>query len=233
MAKLSEFMTFLTASPHSRSINFAEFRDFLLLLPMRASPAEIYRYYEMRRYLGDDARGPARVTMEGATSGVPLNQWFTLPTIGDVSLSAEDRPTIHLKAETSNAQMDAGHTQGESEEEEEDLHAHEWLEGHTALRFLLAGGVAGAGECYSVPPSSTSRSFTVSRTCTAPFDRLKIFLITRPPDLGGTHITPKPTIGGAKVIASAVARIYAEGGILAFWTGNGLSVAKIMPESGE
>ncbi|KAJ7904587.1 mitochondrial carrier [Mycena olivaceomarginata] len=198
MAKLSEFMTFLTASPHSRSINFAEFRDFLLLLPMRASPAEIYRYYEMRRYLGDDARGPARVTMEG-----------------DVSLSAEDRPTIHLKAEASNAQMDTGHTQGESEEEEEDPHAHEWLEGHTALRFLLAGGIAGA----------------VSRTCTAPFDRLKIFLITRPPDLGGTQITPKPSIGGAKVIASAVARIYAEGGILAFWTGNGLSVAKIMPES--
>lgn len=151
-------------------------------------------------------------------------------------MSAEDRPTIHLKAEASNAQMaqklNTGHTQGEEEEEEEDPHAHEWLEGHTALRFLLAGGVAGAGECYSVLPSSTSRSFIVSRTCTAPFDRLKIFLITRPPDLGGTHITPKPSIGGAKVIASAVARIYAEGGILAFWTGNGLSVAKIMPESG-
>lgn len=79
MAKLSEFMTFLTASPHSHSINFAEFRDFLLLLPMRASPAEIYRYYEMRRYLGDDARGPARVTMEGATSGAPLTNGSLYP----------------------------------------------------------------------------------------------------------------------------------------------------------
>ncbi|KAF7352732.1 Mitochondrial carrier protein [Mycena venus] len=202
-AKLSEFMTFLTASPHSHSISFAEFRDFLLLLPMRASPAEIYRYYEMRRYLGEDARGAARVTMEG-----------------DVSLSAEDRPTIQLKAEPSNAaqmaqKLDTGHDHDISEDEEEDPHAHDWLEGHTALKFLLAGGIAGA----------------VSRTCTAPFDRLKIFLITRPPDLGGAPITPKPTIGGAKVIASAVARIYAEGGILAFWTGNGLSVAKIMPES--
>ncbi|KAJ7276469.1 mitochondrial carrier [Mycena haematopus] len=183
-AKVSEFMTFLTASPHSHSISFAEFRDFLLLLPMRASPAEIYRYYEMRRYLGDDARGAARVTMEG-----------------DVSLSAEDRPTIHLTEAL--------------EEEEEDPHAQDWLEGHTALKFLLAGGIAGA----------------VSRTCTAPFDRLKIFLITRPPDLGGATLTPKPTIGGARIIASAVARIYAEGGVLAFWTGNGLSVAKIMPES--
>ena len=30
---------------------------------------------------------------------------------------------------------------------------------------------------------------------------------------------------------SAVARIYAEDGVAAFWVGNGLSVAKILPES--
>ncbi|KAJ7095453.1 mitochondrial carrier [Mycena belliarum] len=199
LAKLGEFMTFLTASPHSHSVSFAEFRDFLLLLPQRASASEIYRYYEMRKYLGDDARGPARVTMEG-----------------DVSLSAEDRPTIQLKAEPSAAQrVDGGHHDAIPEDEEEEEDPHGWLEGHTAMKFLLAGGIAGA----------------VSRTCTAPFDRLKIFLITRPPDLGGATLTPKPSIGGAKVIASAVARIYAEGGVLAFWTGNGLSVAKIFPES--
>jgi solute carrier family 25 phosphate transporter 23/24/25/41 len=40
-----------------------------------------------------------------------------------------------------------------------------------------------------------------------------------------------PSIRGVNVIASAVARIYTEGGLLAFWTGNGLSVAKIFPES--
>lgn len=33
------------------------------------------------------------------------------------------------------------------------------------------------------------------------------------------------------MIGRAVMRIYAEGGVLAFWTGNGLSVAKIFPES--
>lgn len=36
---------------------------------------------------------------------------------------------------------------------------------------------------------------------------------------------------GARAIKSAIARIYAEGGIAAFWVGNGLSVAKIFPES--
>lgn len=42
---------------------------------------------------------------------------------------------------------------------------------------------------------------------------------------------PKPSVNGLKAIGSAVARIYAEGGVLAFWTGNGLSVMKIFPES--
>ncbi len=72
---------------------------------------------------------------------------------------------------------------------------------------------------------------TVSRTSTAPFDRLKVFLITRPPDLGGTSLHPDAGVRGAKEILSAIARIYAEGGIAAFWVGNGLSVAKIFPES--
>jgi solute carrier family 25 phosphate transporter 23/24/25/41 len=71
----------------------------------------------------------------------------------------------------------------------------------------------------------------VSRTSTAPFDRLKVFLITRPPDLGGTSLHPESTVRGARAIMSAIARIYAEGGVAAFWVGNGLSVAKIFPES--
>lgn len=64
-ATLSEFITFLTSSPHSHAISFKEFRDFLLLLPRKASPEEIYRYYKVRKFMGDDGRGAARVNMEG------------------------------------------------------------------------------------------------------------------------------------------------------------------------
>ncbi len=78
--------------------------------------------------------------------------------------------------------------------------------------------------------ASETNTVVVSRTCTAPFDRLKIFLITRPPELGGPLLTNQQHTG-VKVITNAIARIYAEGGLLAFWTGNGLSVAKIFPES--
>lgn len=206
---LSEFMTTLTSSPHSRAISFTEFRDFLLLLPRKASPAEIYQFYEVNKFMGDDGRGPARVTMEG-----------------DVFLSAEDKPPTKIRVSNVGASGSSSHlTPGfqhdeEHEEEDEpyfedDEEPHSWLNGHSALKFLFAGGVAGA----------------MSRTCTAPFDRLKIFLITRPPDLGGTPISPTPSLSGVRTIGNAVARIYAEGGVLAFWTGNGLSVAKIFPES--
>ncbi|KAF8450601.1 mitochondrial carrier domain-containing protein [Boletus edulis BED1] len=193
---LAEFITFLTQSPHSHVINFRQFRDFLLLHPRQVSPSEIYRYYEVKKFLGNDGRGSARVTMEG-----------------DVSLSAEDNPVSIASFRVPAEHLGSVHHGGDVEEEPEEH--RDWLHGHPAVMFLLAGGIAGA----------------VSRTCTAPFDRLKIFLITRPPEMRGTPVRPKPSGGGLKAIGGAVARIYAEGGILAFWTGNGLSIMKIFPES--
>lgn len=75
---VSNFILSLSSVPHSQQINFADFRDFFILLPRKASTTEIYQYYEVRRYMGDDGRGPARVNMEGAphlvlSSQVPTN----------------------------------------------------------------------------------------------------------------------------------------------------------------
>ncbi|KIY74158.1 mitochondrial carrier [Cylindrobasidium torrendii FP15055 ss-10] len=203
---LDEFMLYLSSNPRADPVvTFSDFRDFLLLLPRKASPLEIYRYYQMNKYLGDDGRGGARVTMEG-----------------DVSLSAEDKPPIPPPTTASwshpppSPPPPLAHDEHDDDglEDDEDEHPHGWLEGHTALKFLFAGGVAGA----------------VSRSCTAPFDRLKIFLITRSKDALATDAAGTST-GGAKVLQNAISRIYAEGGVLAFWTGNGLSVTKIFPES--
>lgn len=120
------------------------------------------------------------------------------------------------------------------DDEDEDEHV---FGGHTALRFLLAGGVAGV----------------ISRTATAPFDRLKVYLITAAPEQlvgaasangateavvnavksGGASAGVATVASGAqhgsKIVGRAVLSLYRGGGIRAFWVGNGLNTAKILP----
>jgi solute carrier family 25 phosphate transporter 23/24/25/41 len=73
-----------------------------------------------------------------------------------------------------------------------------------AYKYLAAGGMAGA----------------VSRTCTAPFDRLKVYLITQ------TSLSSSETS-----IVAGLKSIYRQGGLRGFFVGNGLNIIKIVPES--
>uniref|UniRef100_A0AC34GQL9 EF-hand domain-containing protein n=1 Tax=Panagrolaimus sp. ES5 TaxID=591445 RepID=A0AC34GQL9_9BILA len=70
-------------------------------------------------------------------------------------------------------------------------------------RHLVAGGLAGC----------------MSRTCTAPLDRLKVFL--------QVHSTFHKRYN----LFSAFQFLYKEGGFKSFWRGNGINVIKIAPES--
>ena len=49
---------------------------------------------------------------------------------------------------------------------------------------------------------------------------------------GTTGRVAATTTGSARAIGRAVAHLYAEGGLAAFWVGNGLNVVKIFPVSG-
>lgn len=164
---LSDFMTSLTASPHSHPISFQEFRDFLLLLPRRVSTKEIYRFYEVRKFLGDDGRGAARVTMSGAFSLTHRGHLKRDSVLGDVSLSAEDKPPNYLiyrppvmtaplpldhDLSPTDSENDHDHDPVEEHHHIEDDH-HGWLGGTMALKYLAAGGVAGAGQ----PPHASRR----------------------------------------------------------------------------
>lgn len=90
-----------------------------------------------------------------------------------------------------------------------------------SMGYFLAGGIAGA----------------VSRTATAPFDRLKVALIasTESPLLG----VAKEAVGALNSlrrvrnspITKALQTIHKEGGAKSFFVGNGLNVIKIFPES--
>ncbi|XP_077504353.1 calcium-binding mitochondrial carrier protein SCaMC-2-like isoform X1 [Amblyomma americanum] len=78
---------------------------------------------------------------------------------------------------------------------EEEIHTGMWW------RHLVAGGVAGA----------------VSRTCTAPLDRLKVFLQVRGKEFQSIH--------------QCLRHMLQEGGVGSLWRGNGINVIKIAPES--
>lgn len=90
---------------------------------------------------------------------------------------------------------------------------------HNAYKYLAAGGMAGA----------------VSRTCTAPFDRLKVYLITQTTSFSkskqaqtaATQVAAK----SQSTILMGLKNIYHQGGFRAFFVGNGLNVIKIVPES--
>ncbi|SNX82611.1 related to SAL1 - member of the Ca2+-binding subfamily of the mitochondrial carrier family [Melanopsichium pennsylvanicum] len=123
-------------------------------------------------------------------------------------------------AESAAAAATTAHEAEEEEEEDNDM-----IHGAVALKFLVAGGIAGA----------------VSRTATAPFDRLKIYLITtaRAPEIAeatakvaANGSTAKVAGQGVGILREALFNLYRDGGGLrAFWVGNGLNCLKIFPES--
>ncbi|KAG9324594.1 hypothetical protein KVV02_004088 [Mortierella alpina] len=95
-------------------------------------------------------------------------------------------------------------------------------------RYLLAGAIAGA----------------VSRTATAPLDRLKVYLITNsvpmltgPVAQAGLKLIPgfKSSTAVApmkqRLLWTAITDLYHQGGLKTFFRGNGLNIIKIAPES--
>ncbi|KAL2255914.1 hypothetical protein VTK26DRAFT_2486 [Humicola hyalothermophila] len=103
--------------------------------------------------------------------------------------------------------------------EGDSLVSDETLEG---LGYFLAGAVSGG----------------VSRTATAPLDRLKVYLLVN--TKAGTDAAIVAAKNGRPLVAlrnasgpivDAIVNLWKTGGIRTFFAGNGLNVVKIMPES--
>lgn len=90
--------------------------------------------------------------------------------------------------------------------------------------YFLAGGISGV----------------ISRTFTAPLDRIKVFLIART-DLSSTilnskhhllELNPNAKLNRLKSpIVKAIESLYKQGGLKSFYVGNGLNSIKVFPES--
>jgi solute carrier family 25 phosphate transporter 23/24/25/41 len=201
-ATVKDIVRLLSGSASGESVTFPEFRDFLLMLPRRATPNEIYKFYQVHKRFSD-GRGVARVDKDG-----DLNPSFPKAPGGPEHSTAAGFLLHYEHTESPVDNLDDA-----VDVEDEEVYIID--EGrHDAWRFLLAGGVAGG----------------VSRSVTAPFDRLKIYLITSTiqPD---PNSKPSP-FRAIHTLWSAMGRIYHEGGgVRAFWVGNGLNIVKILPES--
>ncbi|TIB67582.1 hypothetical protein E3P77_01440 [Wallemia ichthyophaga] len=188
---------------NSGVIEFADFRDYLLLLPRHPHITEIYRYYTVK----NQSRGASQLTSDAdviltADESTSRSKPKTKLTARSISPNVDHRQDKHIKHIEYDQQPDDNDSDNDIDNCTTGL-----LRGSQALRFLLAGGIAGA----------------VSRTSTAPFDRLKVYLITT---------TKKTNMSGLSALSSAMHKIYIQGGgLTAFWVGNGLNIVKIFPES--
>uniref|UniRef100_V5EM40 Mitochondrial carrier protein n=2 Tax=Kalmanozyma brasiliensis (strain GHG001) TaxID=1365824 RepID=V5EM40_KALBG len=169
------------------------------------------------------AAAAASKAVEDSTDSKEGSSSLLSPGSGDVGEAKQKA------AQDAAAAAKTQHDQNVDEEEEEE--DNDMIHGAVALKFLMAGGIAGA----------------VSRTATAPFDRLKIYLITtsRSPDVadavkgavsggkgGAKQAAAKAAGQGLGILREALTNLYRDGGGLrAFWVGNGLNCLKIFPES--
>lgn len=185
------------------SVTFPEFRDYLLLLPRKPSMAEILRFYQVRKAVG--LFGTEGVFAElGAGWGKTSRGASAVNHDGDVSLAGDERMTDEAVAVGEKQEIEAhGTEEHESSGGTQKFVFHSTL----AFKFLLAGGIAGA----------------VSRTATAPLDRLKVYMITNRNTVSSQGII--------RSLVSAVSTLYMQGGLRTFWLGNGLNCVKIFPES--
>eukprot|EP01065_Artemidia_motanka_P032017 TRINITY_DN3902_c3_g1_i2.p1 TRINITY_DN3902_c3_g1~~TRINITY_DN3902_c3_g1_i2.p1 ORF type:complete len:374 (+),score=36.81 TRINITY_DN3902_c3_g1_i2:146-1267(+) len=68
----------------------------------------------------------------------------------------------------------------------------------------------------------------VSRTCTAPLDRLKTLIVLRDPFKGTQRVRMSATNAG---VLDGLRLIYQEGGLVSFWRGNLANCVKVVPET--
>ncbi|KAK5165463.1 uncharacterized protein LTR77_008992 [Saxophila tyrrhenica] len=254
-ARLDRFFGYIDKN-HDGKIDFAEWRDFLLFIPTNTpGMKQIFSYYTAAVKL--TAEGDVHLTHE-ALSGLGTTFQFlryslfgaiiqiydppprtsssirypthvTRPPEPDTALYDTDHP-FHLIYEdddphipTKPARRKAAPAPDSALEEEnsEELQRLKLTDLVPNLGYFAAGGLSGI----------------VSRTSTAPLDRLKVYLIAQTGSAsqaiqGVKHgAAIEATKASASTLWNASKELWAAGGLRSLFAGNGLNVLKVMPES--
>ncbi|KAJ5121650.1 uncharacterized protein N7515_009611 [Penicillium bovifimosum] len=226
-------------------ITYTEWRDFLLFLPIQ-SPTDLHAVLSYYTATGNlNPEGDVHINdLQGLGTNHPfltshimaiqhlLYNILSLPALASLL------PSAHAQTSHTSKLGPAFEDEFVSIDGDFDL---EWLhlpqttamrmfcryygrkltENTPQLGYFLAGGIAGA----------------VSRTATAPLDRLKVYLIAQ---TGVKDATIRAAKDGAPLAAAgnasrtlfeALKELWRAGGIRSLFAGNGLNVVKVMPES--
>lgn len=212
---------------NSGNIDFQEWRDFLLLLPRTTNVSNIVDYWQAYSYAprlsASIATQDADVTLWGKPRNTATAAAKASSEKGKAKAVNQEDPSLQASSTAAGGSAGDGGSapstsKADGKEDDAEDEDHGIFEGSGA--YLLAGGLAGA----------------VSRTATAPFDRLKVYLINTVkrkeasiPDLSKTAANPvgaakelsKASSQGMSVFNDAVKTLYREGGVRAFFIGNG------------
>ncbi|KAK7513550.1 calcium dependent mitochondrial carrier protein-like protein [Phyllosticta citriasiana] len=242
-SKLNRFFTEVDAN-NDGAISFEEWRNFLLFMPAEhPSLKAVLSYYSSTILMTPE--GDVAVTEEKISNGLGTLTHLLFGSLIRIFESSKParrlpHPSAQLESETSPAPMlplpQANAQQGLPPELEAVELATDVCADATYWRkhvepvliacvpnpgYFVAGGLAGI----------------ISRTTTAPLDRLKVYLIaqTRNTDTAvkaaksGAALTALRQ--GAHSLVNATKELWATGGIRSLYAGNGLNVVKVMPES--
>ncbi|KAL1971294.1 hypothetical protein VTN77DRAFT_246 [Rasamsonia byssochlamydoides] len=241
-ATLDEF--FRTMANNDGVISYSEWRDFLLFLPADSPNLRtVLSYYSATGNLNPEGDVDINETLQGLGTGVPLlinlllavrsflYNLFQVP-VWRATTAALAHPGGASNVEPA-SEIDLVSFDGDIELEWLPLprtvaiwmsfryYGQKLTENTPHLGYFLAGGIAGA----------------VSRTATAPLDRLKVYLIAQTGVRNkAVHAAkegaPLQAIrGGFRTLVEATKELWRAGGIRSLFAGNGLNVVKIMPES--
>ncbi|KAF2428817.1 calcium dependent mitochondrial carrier protein-like protein [Tothia fuscella] len=258
-AKLRSFMDEIDTN-HDGSVDFAEWRnrDFLLFIPATdPNLNEILSYYSSTVRMNSEGDV---VISDDIKQGIGTLLHFLKPFFASINLILEPPRSSRLDHGSSydtdaytphsddqlHSQQTLSHPQLEIDDkiiQEEDMSRilattprsrpieSDWkqrpfmtpvlIDRFPQLGYFVAGGAAGI----------------VSRTTTAPLDRLKVYLIAQTDNTTETLRAAKEgniayALRGAwRTTSNAIKELWAAGGVRSLFAGNGLNVIKVMPES--